>query len=230
MPTRENERDPKRTRDWVDATALGNLWAGVGAAVLTLSLLGAWVLWWAAPLGIIHGAVSLVVGGVVYGLLSMLRFSLDEWRESGDRRRLEQMNAKLLVRDKERDAVLTDMRKELMRYKEQARRADLRGVAPTVADNRRVSPVADSILNDATTIIDRWATNQPYGRDDMQMERARWERAFRLLDAAGVGGRGGPGGRQRVITARNESEAKRAVIERSVTWEEFESSNYVTAN
>ena len=78
-------------------------------------------------------------------MLSMLRFSLDEWRESGDRRRLEQMNAKLLVRDKERDAVLTDMRKELMRYKEQARRADLRGVAPTVADNRRVSPVADSI-------------------------------------------------------------------------------------
>lgn len=46
----------------------------------------------------------------------------------------------------------TDMRKELMRYKEQA--CDLRG-ASTVADNRRVSLVADSILIHATTIIDR---------------------------------------------------------------------------
>lgn len=221
--------DP-RTREWVDATALGNLWAGVGAAVLTLSLLGGWVLYWNAPLTALHGAVSLIVGGCVYGGLGLVRFSLDEWRESGEKRRLEQMNANLLVRDKERDAVLADQRKELMRYKEQLRRADLRGVAPTVAESRRVTPVADSILNDAITIIAHWATNQPYGRDDMQMERARWERAFRLLDAAGVGGRGGPGGRQRTITARSESEAKRAVIERAQTWEEFEGSTYVTAN
>lgn len=230
MPKVDEGRDPKRTREWVDATALGNLWAGVGAAVLTLSLLGAWVLYVGAPLAVIHGAVSVVVGGAVYGWLGVVRFSLDEWRESGERRRLEQMNAKLLVRDKEREAAMQEMRRDLMRYKEQARRADLRGVAPTAADNRRVQPGANAILNDALTLIDRWATNQPYGREDMQMERARWERAFRLLDAAGVGGRGGPGGRQRTITARNESEARRAVMERAQTWEDFEASNYVTAN
>lgn len=229
MPTRETERDPKRTRDWVDATALGNLWAGVGAAVLTLSLLGAWVLWWAAPLGIIHGAVSLVVGGVVYGLLSMLRFSLDEWRESGDRRRLEQTCAKLLVRDREKDQVIADLRKENLRYKEQARRADLRGVAPKGAESRRVAPVANPILEDALLLIDYWATNRPYGRDDVAMGRARWERAFRLIDAAGVGGLGGPGGRQRVIVADSESLAKRAVIERAGTWEELETVPHVTA-
>lgn len=230
MPTRDEGRDPKRTREWVDATALSNLWAGVGAAVLTLSLLGAWLLYVDGSLTALHGAVSMVVGGLVYGWLGFVRHGLDEWQESGEKRRLEQMAAKSLVKEREYQATIADQRKELMRYKEQARRADLRGAAPMAADNRRVTPIANAILNDALTILARWASNQPYGRDDMQMERARWERAFRLLDAAGVGGRGGPGGRQRTITARNESEARRAVMERAQTWEDFESSTYVTAN
>ena len=222
MSTVKEEREQVRTRDWVDATALGNLWAGVGAAVLTLSLLGAWVLYAGAPLGVVHGSVSMVVGGCVYGWLALVRFSLDEWREAGERRRLTQMNANLLLAMRDKEEVIADLKRELLRYKEQARRADLRGVAPTVADNRRVAPVANAILNDAMTIIDHWASNRPYGRDDMQMERARWERAFRLLDAAGVGGGGGPGGRQRTITAQNESQARRAVLARAQTWEEFE--------
>jgi len=164
----------------------------------------------------------MVVGGCVYGWLALVRFSLDEWREAGERRRLTQMNANLLLAMRDKEEVIADLKRELLRYKEQARRADLRGVAPTVADNRRVAPVANAILNDAMTIIDHWASNRPYGRDDMQMERARWERAFRLLDAAGVGGGGGPGGRQPTIPAQNESQARRAVLARAQTWEEFE--------
>lgn len=67
----------------VDATALGNLWAGGRCSAPTLSLLGAWVLWWAAPLGIIHGRCRWWWAGSCTNSPSMLRFSLDEWRESG---------------------------------------------------------------------------------------------------------------------------------------------------
>lgn len=224
----KSESDPRRTREWVDATAVGNLWAGVGAAVLTLSVLSAWVLWVGAPLTLTHGAVSMVVGGCIYGWLSTRRFSLDEWEQSGERKRLEQMNATLLIRDRDKDQVIADLQRELLQYKERARRVDLRGAAPMAADNRRVAPMA--ILNDAYSIIDRWASNQPYGRDHVTMGRQRWERAFRLIDAAGVGGKGGPGGQQRTITAKSESEARRAVLERSRTWEEFEPDEKVTAN
>lgn len=226
----KSESDPKRTREWVDATAVGNLWAGVGAAVLTLSALSAWVLWINAPLTVTHGAVSMVVGGCIYGWLSMVRFSLDEWEKAGERVRLEQMNATLLIKNADKDQVIADLQRELLQYKERARRLDLREAAPMAADSRRVAPVAGPILNDAYSIIDRWASNQPYGRDDVQMGRPRWERAFRLIDAAGVGGLGGPGGRQRTITAKSESEARRAVLERSRTWEEFEPDEKVTAN
>jgi hypothetical protein len=220
-----------RTREYVDATALGNLWAGIGGAVLTFSSLAGWVTYYQEPLTKAHGIVALTVGGVVYGALSLFRFSLDEIRESGQWSRLVRMNTYLVTRVAELERTVADQRSELNRLNERRRREELLTVAPS--SKTKVEPAMIPALNDAYTILDRWAQRLPYNRDDLAnvMSRSRWEKAMVLLDSAGVVGMGGPGNRQRVIVARTESSARQAAYQRAQTWEEVSESsgNYVTA-
>lgn len=221
----------QRDTELVSATAQENMWAGVGAAVLTLSAQIAWRLNVGLPV-LLEVALgwSLLAGLSLFGVLSIIRFSLDEWRDSLERLRmmgvlteLQADNARLTALVAEQGAELTRLRQRVrgQEFKEAAK--DARSVVtPDETDTAKR-------LRNAERIVERWSNNHPYSREAVQMSRQEWESAMALLQSAGVVGRGGPGGRQMVITARSQAEALNQLRNRGRVWEQAEGTNFVVA-
>lgn len=188
----------QRDNELVTATVRENLWAGAGAGVIVLCGSGAWVAMTAATFNEYHLLASAIAAGVTFGGLSVARFSLDEWRDLRDKLRMENMLVDLTM---ERD----NLREKLMRA--HATIKELRQQIAVLSTNTpSVKAVATpdelTIAHDTCRmIVERWAANLSYSRDKMRdsMSDGEWYAATELMERAGVVGRGGIGGNQKII-------------------------------
>lgn len=221
----------QRNTELVNATARENMWAGIGGATLALALQIAWRLAVAVPvfLDVVLG-IALLVGLSIFGLLSLVRFSLDELHDS-----LKYLQMQGVLHEQAQEiATLTatcrEQGDEIKRLRATVRGQEFKAaaknakaiVAPEETDTAKR-------LRNAERILERWAANQPYGRDYVSMTRDEWEGAFQLLQSAGVAGKGGAGGRQWVVTAKSHADALRALRQRGRMWEETSNTTFVPA-
>ena len=173
-----------------------------------------------------HLGAAVVSSGVVFGGLSILRFSLDEWRDLRDRLRMENMLVDLTL---ERD----DLRAKLMRA--HATIKELRqqiavlstGGTKAVATPDHLSLIADT----CRIIVERWAANLPYSRDELRnsMTDGEWGSAMALMERAGCIGRGGVSGKKKMIVGESYDSVMRQV-EKRIAQERADTQNkYVRA-
>ena len=221
----------QRDRELVSATAQENMWAGVGAAVLALSMQIAWRLNVGLPV-LLDVAIgwSLLVGLSFFGVLSVIRFSLDEWRDSLERAKMMGVLTEQQAEIDRLAATNAEQRAEITRLRQRVRGHEFKEAAK---DARSIvtpdeSDTAKRVRN-AEWILERWAAGHPYGRESVQMSRPDWEAAMSLLQSAGVVGRGGAGGRQWVVIAKSQAEALHLLRSRGRAWGEAEGTTFVAA-
>jgi len=218
----------QRDNELVTATVRENLWAGAGAGVIVLCGSGAWVAMTAATFTEYHLLASAIAAGITFGGLSVARFSLDEWRDLRDKLRMENMLVDLTMdRDSLREklmsahATIKELRQQI---------AVLSTNTPSV--KAVATPDELTIIADACrTLVERWAANLPYSRDEMRsvMADGEWGRAMSLMERAGVVGRGGLSGKQRVIVGNSYDSVMRTIEKRINAEREDAQNRYVRA-
>lgn len=227
MQVERNQRDT----ELVTATVRENFWAGVGGAVLSLALQIAYRLAIGLPIFLdIAMGYSLLVGLAIFGLLSLIRFSLDELRDSI---KFLQMQGVLQEQAEEiarLTATIAEQAEEIKRLRAKTRAQEFKDasrnakaiVTPEESDTTKR-------LRNAEKILERWSNGHPYGRESMQMTRQDWEGAMGLLQSAGAVGRGGAGGRQWVVIAKSHAEALNLLRSRGRVWEKSEGTTFTPA-
>lgn len=221
----------QRNTELVNATARENVWAGIGAGALAFC--GQLVYRANAGLPLITDMMfvwSLVAALGLFGLLSVVRFSLDEWRDSIERAQIYGVLEEQEATIEEQAATIAEQDAELARLRARVRGQEFKEAAKGA--RAIVTPEETGTaqrLRNAERILERWKHQHPYSREAVQMSRGDWEAAMSLLQSAGVVGRGGPGGRQWVIIANSYAEALHAVREKARTWERVEHTNFVAA-
>ncbi len=226
----QGERNQRDT-ELVNATAKENMWAGVGGATLALCLQIAYRLASGLPIFIdLAIGWALLVGLAIFGLLSLARFSLDELRDSIKYLQMQGVMDEMAEELATKDATIAEQAREIQRLRAKVRGQEFKD-ASKQARNVVTAEETDTTkrLRNAERILERWASNNPYGRESMQMSRQDWEGAMALLQSAGAVGRGGAGGRQWVVTATNHAEALRLLRQRGEVWEQSENTTFVPA-
>ena len=218
----------QRDNELVTATVRENLWAGAGAGVIVLCGSGAWVAATAATFNEYYLLAATIAGGVTFGVLSIARFSLDEWRDLRDKLRMENMLVDLTM---ERD----DLRSKLMRayatIKELRQQIAVLSAGSTKAKAVATPDEFSLIYDNVRTLTERWAANMQYSRDAMRntMSDGEWNNAMSLMERAGVAGRGGIGGNQRIIVGNSYDSVMRTIEKRISTEREDAQTGYVRA-
>jgi len=228
MQSERNQRDS----DQVTAAARENLWAGLGAAVLMLSGQGAWYAFVTAPPAEPNLLLPLLAGGATFGALSLLRFSLDEWRDS-----LERAKMLALLTDKQLEidrlqAGAADLRSENQRLNATLRGHEFKAASAGARAVAAEETGDERILRNAERILTTWQDNLPYGRDackSMGLSRPEWEAAIALMQTCNVVGRGGPGQKQWIVIAANYSQALVAVRQRTALRTQTANTSFVAA-
>ena len=218
----------QRDNELVTATVRENLWAGAGAGVIVLCGSGAWVAMTAATFTEYHLLASVIAAGVTFGALSVARFSMDEIRGIRNERRMENMLVDVKIEN-------DDLRSKLMRA--YATIKELRQQIAVLSTNTpSVKAVATpdelTIAHDTCRmLVERWAANLPYSRDEMRsvMADGEWGRAMSLMERAGVVGRGGLSGKQRVIVGNSYDSVMRTIEARINAEREDAQNRYVRA-
>ena len=218
----------QRDNELVTATVRENLWAGAGAGVIVLCGSGAWVAMTASTFTEYHLLASVIAAGGTFGALSVARFSMDEIRGLRNERRMENMLVDVTM---ERDS----LREKLMRA--YATIKELRQQIAVLSTNTpSVKAVATpdelTIAHDTCRmLVERWAANLPYSRDEMRsvMADGEWGRAMSLMERAGVVGRGGLSGKQRVIVGNSYDSVMRTIEARINAEREDAHNRYVRA-
>lgn len=224
------ERNQRNT-ELVNATARENMWAGVGGATLALCVQIAYRLATGLPIFLdVAMGWALLVGLAIFGALSLFRFGKDDIVNIARYLQMQgvlQEQAEELARDK---ATIAEQAREIARLRAKVRGQEFKD-ASKQARNVVTAEETDTTkrLRNAERILERWASNEPYGRESMQMSRQDWEGAMALLQSAGAVGRGGAGGRQWVVTAKNHAEALRLLRQRGEVWEQSENTTFVPA-
>ena len=221
----------QRDRELVSATNLENIYAGIGAGALALCGQLIWRMEAQLPLLTAPvGIWSLIASLSLFGVLSVIRFSLDEWRDSMERAKMYALLADKEATIDRQAATVNEQQAEITRLRSRIRGQEFKAAAK---DARNIvtpdETNTDKRVRNAERILDRWANNQPYGREVVSMSRQDWEAAMGLLQSAGVVGRGGAGGRQWVVTARNHGEALHALRARGRVWNASEGTTFVAA-
>lgn len=200
----------QRDNELVTAAVRENLWAGAGTGVIVLCASGAWVATTAATFNEYYLLASGIAAGLTFGGLSILRFSMDEWRDSRDKLRMENMLVDLTV---ERD----DLRSKLVRAyattKELRQQIAVLSAGATKAKAVATPDELSLIYDNARILAERWAANLAYSRDEMRnsMSDGEWGKAMQLMERAGVVGRGGLSGKQRVIVGNSYDSVMRTI-------------------
>lgn len=225
--------DEHRTHEWVDATTKGNVWAGVGAALLVVSGVGAWCLFVGRPFADYHILAALLAGLGWFALLCLVRFSIDELREKLDEASTIGLLAQQAEEIHRQKAEIADLRAENKRISAMLRGQEFQTAAKGA---RSIVTAEDSdaerTLRHVERILQTWKNGNQYGRDyckAMGMTRPDWEAAVMLMQKAGVMGKGGPGNQQWIVTANNYSDAVSRTRERAGLRTRTEGSNFVAA-
>lgn len=224
------EARQQRDTELVNATARENMWAGIGAGALTLCLQLAWRM---------HNGIDLVTQPVIiwsviaslvlFGVLSVLRFSLDEWRDSLERRKMLAYMTDQALRIQEQDAQIRDLQTENKRINTRLRAAEFCSASSGARVVTAEETDTERILRNVERILQTWRDNLPYGRDyckAMGLTRPEWEAAVMLMQKAGVMGKDN---RQWVVVAKSYNEATMLVRERAGLRTRTEGSNFVSA-
>lgn len=200
----------QRDNELVTAAVRENLWAGAGAGIIVLCGSGAWAAMTQAVFSEYYLLASGIAAGLTFGGLSILRFSMDEWRDSRDKLRMENMLVDMTV---ERDDLRSKLVKAYATIKELRQQ-----IAVLSTGGASVKAVATpdelSLIHDNARILaERWSANLAYSRDEMRntMTDREWMNAMSLMERAGVVGRGGLSGKQRVIVGNSYDSVMRTI-------------------
>lgn len=166
----------QRTGEWVNATVQENLWAGMGAGVLTW-VVGYAVQGYSPALNI----VTMLMGAGFFGLLCVIRFTSDERALMWDMH-MQRTAENTII---ELEETVKDLRSELKRVGIESRTNEFKAAS---ADAKTVAPVDDNaqLKADVQNILTRWGAGAKFGRDHCEIGRARWEKASSFLIHCGV--------------------------------------------
>ena len=179
----------QRTGSWVSATAQENLWAGLGAGLLTF-VIGY----------VIHGendglvTIALLIGGGGFGLLSVIRFSFDEFRIVWDYYDREQA-VRLIA---EHEATIAEQRAALKRLRQALRTQEFADASQDAVAVVPADPFA-GLRRSVAEIVQRWDAGVSYSRDNCEMSKAEWAGGMTFLREMNIIVRGGKGNRQWVF-------------------------------
>ena len=181
-----NQSAEQRTSEWVSATAKENAWAGAGAGVVVQVVQGFMytLFGYTSEHSVLLSGLS---GFGVFGLLSLIRFTMDEWRlvwDARDRAIATQMIVELQAIVAEQGAELKRLRRQLRGHEFNEASRDAREVV--VADED------DMLRVSVHEIIARWQQDVSYARDQCAITKTQWAAAMRFLYDAGVVEKGGP--------------------------------------
>lgn len=192
------------------ARILENAWVAAGVAGFVLAaFMGGWLWQERASLGelAIAWRVIAITFLIVNGVYAVVRFGLDEWLDLAHVLALEAEIRDLLAELDEQEADNAVLRTEL--HQAQLNLDALRRRRAEPAEPTPVPPTPDNrIVQCARIILQRWQHDVSYARDVLTekqpdgrqiMTEAEWKKAIDALELAGAVGRGGPGGRSRVI-------------------------------
>jgi hypothetical protein len=222
------DRNPSAAK----AKVFENVQAGLGVSSVIVGGAVIWYIWdssGALQAPVIVLGVAIGAGMIWFGALSVLRFSLDEVRDMVQWLRLQEKAVTLQVENDQLRHELADARRELKRANALARTQEFEQASKGA---REVVPADDKFAatrRNVEAILNRWSQGLPYGRDHVNMTEGDWKGAMDALEAAGVAGRGGPGGRQRVVLADNLTHAQQAVEKKLTVWEKYKDTNFTPA-
>lgn len=222
----------ERNQATVQAKVLENLQAGVGVASVVVGgavvwyTVAEWSAWEAAyrVAGIATGS-----GAMWFGVLSVVRFSLDEMRDMYEWLRLQELAASYYLQIEQLKADNAELRRELKRANALIRTQEFEQASAGAKEVVTPEDKYAALRRNIDAILQRWAQGLPYGRDHVHMTEGEWRQAMEAMEAAGVAGRGGPGGRQRVVTATDLTQAQQAVERKLTRWEKFKDTNFTPA-
>ncbi len=189
-------REVERTSEWVSATARENAWAGIGAGIVVQVFQGFADAFFSYPLSERSVLYSVLCGFGVFGLLCLVRFTMDEWRlvwDARDRAVAVSMIAEL-------EATVAELRSELKRVHREVRGQEFRLAAGSAREVVQAELEDDDRLRSSIDeVLSRWEQGVSYSRDSCAMSKAEWATAMLFLHDAGVVEKGGLGGRQWVF-------------------------------
>lgn len=216
-----------RTVDTAAARILENAWvalgvaAAIGGILLLIRVVGRW-----AELSDFYRAAGLMLAGflVVLGVFAVLRFGLDELQDltrvlatqaelADALQSAAELQADIETLTRENRALRNTV--ESLRNRTQVQTAETR-TAP-------VQPAQTGAEQALRRILDKWLHDVPYTRDELKKgaqptTEGDWAAAMGALELAGYIGRGGSGGRQKVIAApvEDRSEARAIMLEKAL--------------
>lgn len=223
----------ERNQATVQAKVTENLQAALGVASAVVGVSATWYTaaeWSALEQPLRVAGVALGTGAVWFGILSVVRFSIDEVRDLYQWLRLQEIAAGYLVQIDALKAENADLRRELRRANAMIRTQEFEQASKGARET--VTPVENkfiAIRRNVDAILNRWSQGLQYGRDHVNMTEGEWKAAMDALEAAGMAGRGGNGGRQRIVVADNLSQAQQAVEKKLKTWEKYQDTNFTPA-
>lgn len=208
---------PQRDGELVSAAVRENVWAGIGAGLI------AFVVGFAFT-GYSEGLliVALLTTMAVFGVLCLIRFSLDEFREWWDREQAVRMLA-------DQQAELVELRAENKRLAQALRTKEFNEASKDAKDVVRRDEYVE-LKRNVQEIVERWSQGASYSRDNCTMSKTQWMEAIRFLRDAGIVVRGGAGNRQWVfVDGAKQGQVERRIRERIQKLEEYAATNYVVA-
>lgn len=222
----------ERNQATVQAKVLENLQAGVGVASVVVGgavvwyTVAEWQAWEAAyrVAGIATGA-----GAMWFGVLSVVRFSLDEMRDMYEWLRLQELAASYYLQIEQLKADNAELRKENRRLQSHVKTQEFNEASKGAREVVQAADKYETLRHNAEEILTRWAQGISYSRDATQMSRQDWEGAMRLLDSAGLIERDEKNPRKRAIVAESLAQAQKKVDTKIETWQKFDTTNFTPA-
>lgn len=212
----------QRTPELVAATVRENFWGGVGATAIVLAIGGAWINFGTGVQWDSVRVIAAATGAIVFGALSLLRFSLDEWRDWYARHKMEAMLIDLrMENDGLRQQLATALHDNHILSQQRA------VLAARANHGGHAMEIRSSEVLHAKDILQRWAGGLPYSRDDRgSMSKGEWSTAMDLLTRAGLIE---IRDRKRAIVAGNLTKALAQLDDRAELEAEDAASNFVRA-
>jgi hypothetical protein len=222
----------ERNQSIVSAKVQENFQAGIGVASVVVGGAICWytVAEWAMleqPLRVTGVAVG--TGAIWFGVLSVVRFSLDEVRDLYQWLRLQEVAAGYLMQVDQLKADNLELRRELRKLQSAAKTQEFNQVTKNAREVVKAADKYDGLRKSVDDILTRWSQGLKYGRDDVTMTRQEWEAAMRCLDSAGVLGVDDKNPRKRIIIAESLAQAQKKVDTKIEVWEKFDTTNFTPA-
>jgi cell division protein FtsB len=222
----------ERNQTIVRAKVSENFQAGLGVASVIVggSILVYTFTNWAAlrpPLPIVGIATG--AGAVWFGVLSVIRFSLDEVRDLYQWLKLQETAAGYFLKIQQLTADNTELKRELRKLQSQVRTQEFNQISKGAREVVKTMDKYDALRKNIDDILQRWSQGLKYGRDDVTMTRQEWEAAMRCLDSAGVLGIDDKNPRKRIIIAESLTQAQKRVDTKIETWERFDATTFTPA-